>query len=175
MNIFDKQRMTILVIVLLIILNVFTLYIIFDMQKNRQADLPMGPPAQRTAQFVQEELGLTDQQMQIYQQIRQKHVQKSRALLTEMQSMKRELMDMVFEDKVDTTKVDDLIARIGDKQSQLERLTFDHFLELKAFCEDNQVDKLKQIIGDFFRQNQPPGLGNRPLPPGEGRRPPRPF
>ncbi len=175
MNIFLKQKMPMLVIVLLVILNAFTLYIIWDMQKNKPvAGLPLGPPAQRTSRFLQSELGLSDQQMQQLDRIRQQHARKAQNINVEIRTLKKQLMDLVFEDTVDSALVKMLSEQIGDKQTEMERLTFAHFQELKTFCEANQVDKLRQLVGEFFQMHPPQGQeGGRPAPPAAGQRPPR--
>jgi hypothetical protein len=62
---------------------------------------------------------------------------------------------------------DTLIARIGQNQQQIELVTYRHFEQVRALCDDGQKEKFDQIIGDVLRMMNP-GKPHRPDGPGNG-------
>ena len=127
--------------------------------------------------FLKEELGLTDAQFDEYKQLRQEHRRQSESLHWEQRELRRIMMGELFEADTDTLRAFRLAQRIGDVQEELERLTLMHFMDLRELIGSKQQEKLRALIDEFFRQNQPsppPGYppdGDRP-PPGRGHRPP---
>lgn len=182
MDIFAKKRFTLWTIILLVVLNISTISMLWLNQKNR----PGVPPPlralrqdQRTLQFLQKELNLTDAQIQQYDQLRQAHAHQTRGLINDIRGLKQKMMDEIFNDEPDSTKAMEIAGLIGEKQTEVERMTFNHFLDLKELCGKDQIGKLKGLIDEFFRSNPPPGQQrprpsdriDRPMnqPPGENR------
>lgn len=173
MDIFAKKRFTLWTIVLLVILNIATISMLWLDQNNR----PIAPPPlrapqqdQRTLQFLQEELNLTDAQIQQYDQLRQAHAKQTRGLINDIRRLKQKMMDEIFNDEPDSTKAKEIAGLIGEKQTAVERITFNHFLDLKELCGKDQIGKLKGLIDEFFRSNPPPGQ-QEPRPPHGNYRP----
>ena len=57
---------------------------------------------------------------------------------------------------------DSLLNLTQAKQAEIERLTFQHFVNLKNLCKPDQKDKLKILIHQLF---PPMAEGNNPPPP----------
>ena len=78
---------------------------------------------------------------------------------------------------------DSLLSLSLEKQSQLELLTFQHFLKLKEICTPEQQEKLFEIVHRLLGKTQggpPPGVPRGevksempPPPPPRGERPPK--
>ena len=134
MDILTKKHFTFWIIFLLVILNISTISMLW-LNQNRRSDAP--PPLrapkhdQRTLGFLQKELDLTDAQILLYDQLRQAHKQQTRGLINDIRRLKQEMMDEIFNDEPDTTKAMELADLIGEKQAEVERITFNHFLDLK--------------------------------------------
>ncbi len=172
MDIFTQKRLTFWSIVLLVILNIFTISMLWLNQNRRPgAPPPRGKARQnhRTLQFLQKELDLTDTQIQQYDQIRKAHNEQTRSLIADIQRLKKELMNEVFAEEPDTSKAMRITSLISDKQKEIERVTFLHFLELKELCGKEQADKLRGLIDEFFRRNPPPEGAEPPPRPGLDR------
>ncbi|MBN2011732.1 periplasmic heavy metal sensor [candidate division KSB1 bacterium] len=162
-----KNKLSVWLIALLVILNIATVsmfWINFNRNPMRQTPFGLQPPEQRTLQFLQQELGLTDAQIKLYDQLRQAHAKQTRPLLQNIRQLKRQMMDEIFSSEPDSGKVVEFTRRIGDIQAEIERLTFEHFLDLKKLCGENQVDKLQELLDEFFRRNPAPGQPGAPAP-----------
>jgi len=172
MEIFTKNKFTVITIVLLILINIFTLLIIWfggrDILGPPRMELPP-ENADRMVFFLKNELGLNEAQVQEYRQLRLKFLEQTREIIDEVQSLKRELLDQLFSDRIDNQKVNQLIQSIGEKQKIAERITFNHFLEMKNLCSEGQQERLRRLLDEFFRPprpQRPPDMeDDRPKPP----------
>lgn len=178
MDIFTKNKLTAFTIVLLVIFNLTTLAIIWS-NGIRPPVQPDGvPPVEqrpRSVMFLKNELGLTNEQVRDYRKLRLQHRANMRMLNEEILVLKRELLDQLFYDKVDEKKVEQLLNSIGERQRKVERLTFDHFNDLKKLCGEGQQEKLRRLFGELFRPHElPPEVGGEtPRSQRPGVRPPR--
>lgn len=168
MDIFTRKRIIFWSFLLLIVLNIFTISLLW---MNRPDERPLPPravpPGQQapgTLKFLQQELGFTDAQIEEYDQIRKRHHQRVFALQNDVHRYKREMMEEVFAQRPDTTRAKELAALLSEKQEQIERFTFLHFLDLKALCGKEQSKKLHRLIDEFLRK-QPLPQGHRSGPP----------
>jgi hypothetical protein len=62
-----------------------------------------------------------------------------------------------------TSKADSLAGEIGKKQTELERLTYGHFRQVRALCDAGQQKKFDTVIQEALRMMAPPP----PPPPGK--------
>jgi Spy/CpxP family protein refolding chaperone len=160
MTIFTQQRITAWIIGLLLILNILSVGTLWFFQFRRQPPPPeIGPgPVQH---FLEAELQLTQEQAQQFARLRQEHSQAAKALNDAGHQLKGTLLNEVFTDAPDVEKVTRLAEEIGQKQTELELLLFQHFLALKSLCSPEQADRLQSLIHEIV---PPPGS---PPPPGQ--------
>ena len=81
------------------------------------------------------------------------HSQQIRVLTGDVRKLKKEMMDEIFNESPDTTKAMHIADMIGEEQKKIERITFQHFLDLKELCGKEQVGKLQRLVDEFFRRN----------------------
>jgi protein CpxP len=174
MNFFTKIRVTTWIIGLLVLLNVLTLGTIWFQQFRRP---PAPPPLQdqrseNQQRFLERELGLTEQQSQQFQTLRKQFFLQSNAIMQAIHQLRKTMTDELFSSSPDTQKAQKLAEEIGAKQAEQERLSFNHFLELKAVCQPAQQEKFQALMRDLLEMMKPPELLG---PPGEARpgEPPR--
>ena len=173
MDIFTKKRFKIWTILLLVILNISTISMLWLSQnKGPGAPPPRGKARhdQRTLEFLQRELDLTDEQIHKYDSLRYVHAEQTRILINDLQRLKKEMIDGIFYDEPDTITAMEIADLICDKQIEVERITFEHFLDLKQLCGTEQVHKLQGLVDEFFRKNSPQGQ-QKPPPPHRQDRP----
>jgi protein CpxP len=174
MNFFTKIRVTTWIIGLLVLLNVLTLGTIWFQQFRRP---PMPPPLQdqrseNQQRFLERELGLTEQQSQQFQTLREQFLLQSNAIMQEIHQLRKTMTDELFSTSPDTQKAQKLAEESGAKHAELELLLFHHFLELKAVCQPAQQEKFQTLMRNLLDMMKPP---EPPGPPGEARpgEPPR--
>ena len=127
---------------------------------------PALEPAQR---FLQDELQLTDTQIQQVEELKELYQGKMKIINEEANELKETIMEEVFRSSPDTGKVDQIADEIGAKQAELERLRFQHFMALKSLFQTEQTEKFQALIRDIFH---PPSSPDSERPP-ESSKPPR--
>lgn len=159
MDLFTKNRLSLWIIIILIVLNIFTLGTLW-LQRLK----PFPPPPFVLKEipgdipfFLKRELKLTEQQIQQFIKYRDKHFRQSSAIREEIHQLRKLIMDELFAPEPDTMKVEILAGEVGAKQVEFERLLFYHFQELKLVCRPEQQRKFRMIFRDLIKVIKPPG------------------
>jgi Spy/CpxP family protein refolding chaperone len=190
-----KNRWTVWVIVLLVVLNLTALGTVWYTHFKRplphtpgriDRDLRQRDAVQRPGlmmRFLRRELGLTPEQLE---QVRALHEQQHLQLQTvheEMYQCREAMKDILFDPAGDPNALQALARDIGRLQAELEWARFNHFLQIKALCTDQQKERFEALINDIFEQTRPPhpqdmpdhppfrNGGPQPGRPGPGRGP----
>jgi hypothetical protein len=172
MDIFKQKRFLVYVIILLVILNISTLFMMWiGRPLHRLANRgPISPEHEkaRIEQLLQEELGFDKAQTKEYLMMRQKHYKQVTSLRIEIRELKKQMFDEVLQDNPQPMLSDSLLRLAQEKQVNLEQLTFQHFLDLKKLCKPEQQDKLKLLMHEVFRPKPGSRDDDMPPPPPEG-------
>lgn len=161
-----KNRWMGIAVAFVFVLNIVLLFMLWlSMQGQRTPQLPpRREPGEKMRAILKSDLGLSELQIEQFEKSRKQHQRQSLVFLNDIKNLKGEMFNELFETKPDSVKVTTLIDSIGEKQKQLERLTYEHFAALKDVCgDDQQQQQLRLIIDDFFRPPHEP-------PPGRPRR-----
>jgi Spy/CpxP family protein refolding chaperone len=100
--------------------------------------------------FLRNELNLSEEQLQQFKNLRKQHFEQSRFIMHEIRELKKEMMNELFESTPDTSKLEQLANEIGKRQTELGKLTSNHFLDLKSVCQVHQRRKLRALLHEFF-------------------------
>ena len=185
MDITKQNRNLIITIVVLVIINIAALLLLWlgkPKHDNMRGTENIGDEKVRIQEMLKEELGFSSEQAEKFLELRENHHKKSTELNDELMLVKRKMFEeAMYGDK--SIISDSLLNLSLEKQSQLELLTFQHFLKLKQICTPEQQKKLFEIVhrllGKSQQGNPPPGAprgdikGEMPPPPPRGERPPK--
>ncbi len=166
MDIFKKNRLTMWVIVLLVVLNLLTLSAIW--MKNFSG-FDKGKRSGGEA-FLISELQLSDVQVEQFRKLRDIHFEETREIHREMNDLRQAITDELFRENPDSAKVAQWAQEVGKMHAAIENARFAHFQALKEICEPAQRDKFRSVMRELQRNNRP-GPGG---PPGRGPRGPKP-
>jgi periplasmic protein CpxP/Spy len=168
-----KQTLLIILVVVLVAINLGL--VTFMWYSQRPENGPGGPD---TAKFLIKELSLDKAQEQQYITL-QHRLSDS---LSPIRENERQLHDRFFEmmhaTSPDSALVASTIDSMGHIRVQIEYLTFNHFRQVRALCNNEQQQKFDKIIGEMMRRMgpHPPGPhrgpGNGPPPPDGPNGPP---
>lgn len=195
MDLIRQNKFLSWVIAVLVAMNLLTLVIIWS-----QVAKPEAPPRRydknpQSAPIIlmQREIGLTSEQADKYEQLRNDHKTRMKGINDDLDKLKVKLADQVFNPQLQQPQLDSMVVTIGRLQSELELMRFSHFRDLAQICTVEQREKLQPILREVFgrkgqeekRQErlQPPGSPRpeaprgvqavqHPQQPGENRRPP---
>lgn len=169
MDIFTQKRYLFFIIILLVILNLATLLMLwFGHPGAARPDAPPHSPRQaqaRMEKLLKEELGFDAAQTSAYFHLQRQHREKIRKLEMEIRQIKKQMFDEVLAENPKPTLSDSLLKLAQGKQAQIEKLTFQHFLDLKKMCKADQQKKLKLLMHELFHR-APAGKAKSPPPSG---------
>lgn len=164
MDIFKKNRLTMWVIVLLVVLNLLTISAIWMKNFPRFDKRKSGGE-----KFLIEELKLTDDQVEQFRELRDIHFDETKVIHREMNDLRQAITDELFRENPDSAKVAQWAEEVGRMHAAIENARFAHFQALKEICEPEQRDKFRSVMRELQRSR--PGPGG---PPGRGPRGPKP-
>jgi protein CpxP len=172
MDVFKQNRYLTFIIILLVVLNLATLAMVWLGRAQRSAppQKPVEPEREqaRLQQILRDELAFNDGQIERYMSLRQKYREEVQRLNDEIRRIKKRMFDEALQDNPKPELSDSLLALTQQKQVEIERLTFRHFLDLKKLCKPEQQNMLKLIIDELFRGKQAGDKGgNPPAPPND--------
>jgi protein CpxP len=167
MNTASKNKWLMWLIAILILANIATL-LFFWLGKNRKHPLP--PGGESAATFIIREAGFDKAQEEQYRELIKQHQEKASALRNEIRMSKDSFFNLLQQPSVNDSVKNQLAMHAAQKTAQLDILTLDHFIKVKAICRPDQRAKFEKIIQDAVHMMGPQPGG--PPPPRDGR-PPR--
>lgn len=175
MDMFRQKRNLITTIVILVIMNFITLFILWLGKPTHniiQGSKDDGTEKVRMQEMLKAELGFSNDQAEQFLALRKNHQENTMRLDDELMQVKNEMLEEAMYSNAPSIS-DSLLNLSLEKQGQLELITFQHFQKLKQICTHEQREKLFELVHRLIgpRQRRGPPQGNRPDgPPPEGRR-----
>jgi len=142
----NKLRFFTITTVVLLLVNIFLL---LKMSGNGVH------PRDRPRNAVIERLGLDEEQVKKYDVLIQQH----RAMVKQYNGEFRQLKNTLYGTLASTdgkVNTDSLVALMGMKQQEIEKLHYSHFQEIHALCTPEQEEKFQQLTGDIAAIFAPP-------------------
>ena len=157
MDWFNQNKFRNLLIIILLIFNLITVSTIWMLiaNKNIFAVREQDNRPSESVNLMQKELGLNETQTKQFENIRTSRMDEMRVYNDSLDELKKELAEELFKDKPDTILANLKSIRIGDLQSKIENIRFNHFRELMSICTPAQKEKLKPIMVEIFGRKPP--------------------
>ena len=153
-----KSKFYIIIIVGLLISNILLIWTLIGKK-------PPHPPFRNPEgpkNIIIERLNFSEEQIDEYEDLILDHRAKIHDFERDLVNLKQELYSELNQD--DFTP-DSLLAEISKIQSNIEQAHFDHFVEIKKLCSEEQQIKFDDLSKELARLFQPP------KPPNEKRHP----
>lgn len=123
------------------------------------------------AEMIINELKLSKEQIVQFDKLKEAH----HSSMLELQAKGNELRNNYFnnlkQDNPDQKVIDELANAIGDNQKQIETITFNHFMDVRKLCNEEQKKRFDLIINDVL-QHMTGGRRGGDMPPPHGEGPP---
>lgn len=120
---------------------------------------PPHSPHDRPRQIVIERLQFNDQQIKQYDVLIQEHRQKIGTKDSTIRSLKNQLYVLTTINPPKQTIVDSLAHLIGEQQKSIEIIHYQHFADIRALCQPQQLAQFEQLTKDLssiFAPHHPP-------------------
>jgi len=163
-----KNRILIILVIVLLLLNVATIAtIVWQTKKLSRFDRPpfMGKlyGYRNFQEYVIEQLKLASDQAKAYLAADSAFRETSKAIFTDMQQLRKQMVEEILKTNPDTVRLNDLSKQLASEHMRLKSNTFDFLLKLKKICTPEQQTILGEHIRKMFEfEGMPPfGRGNR--------------
>ncbi|MEE4198369.1 MAG: periplasmic heavy metal sensor [Bacteroidales bacterium] len=166
MNTVTKKHLIIGLIIFLVVVNIAALSTI--LYRNRNLPQPVDQDyiqfrqrveEQGMYRFFRDELQLTPEQFNRFREMNEKNRTASRRIARELHIQRVAMVEEISKENPDPGKLDSIAHEIGKLHYELKRNTFEHFLALKAICNEEQQEKLQHM---YMRMIDDQGFGQRP-------------
>ena len=160
MNNQSKKRLTIVLIVFLVIINISALLTIFYNSKVKTRKIEaINIQKEEIKQsgvsgFFRNELNFSEEQFDTFKKINRTYAIKTRDVSFELDKNRHLLIEEIARENPNMQNVDSISRLIGNLHYQLKLYTSDHFLELKSICNEDQQ---KTLIKLFERMTKDKG------------------
>lgn len=157
----NRNKWLTIAFLLLVALNIATLGAFWILKDKEQA-----PPAgmrNGVTEFLVKELGLDSTQQQRFREMVAEHRKGMNEIRRLNRAAKDSFFDLLREPNIDDATLAKAAAAANLPDEQMEMITFRHFQQLRAICNDKQKAKFDEIIHEVLRMN---ARGNPPPPPG---------
>jgi Spy/CpxP family protein refolding chaperone len=144
-------------IAVLVVLNLLTVSILWiqTAKTNEPQRKEQGPRSSESVQLMAKALDLSKEQMNHLNNIRTGLLDQLKEKNDRLNEKKRELAEELFKTNPDTSSAKRTTEEIGELQSKVELLRFQHFYELLALCTPEQKEKLRPIIVEVIGRKPP--------------------
>lgn len=155
MDYFTFKRTLIMTVIFLVILNLGTLTTIWFLWKPGvdrpgivlpEVPPPPPPPPVNIRAILPEEIGLSEKQRIRFNEASGRFLRRSEDVLLRYHAEKRRLFEELGRKNPDSLLIGHLTMVLGQRQTDLERIMVDYFLELRKLCTPEQIERFPGII-----------------------------
>ena len=160
-------------IVILAVMNISTLTTILyhKYQPNKAEPVSTSDPKQLetdsekySGRYFRDQLNLSIEQMDKFKKINPVFRPKARYITIELAEKRKQMLIEMSSLHSDTIRLNAFSDSIGQLHSDLKKITYRYYLELRSICDPEQQRKLEQMFGDMFSNDSPlgyPGKGGQ--------------
>lgn len=141
-----KETFLVIVIVFLLLLNLGTLGFLF-FQNNKYPDFP--PHPRRPDRLIIERLKLSPEQVEKFEELKFEHRSGMNKLEHEAAQFHASYFSLLKEDNYLQSAVDSFENLLAENQTKKDSITFKHFEDLKAICNEEQKKYFNELIEEI--------------------------
>jgi len=161
----NKPRLISIIAAILLVLNVVLLY---TLQKGKKHPKKGFNPVE----MISHKLDFNEEQKSELEEIIHFHRRESRKINEQRKQMRDQLFgSLKTEGQTDKEDQDQLIEKLAELQKASERLTYEHFEQIKNLCSPAQKERFDSFVDELGKRPGPGGPQHRPGPPPPRHRP----
>ncbi len=134
-----------LLIVFLVLINGVTLYITFTKRGHRDMRFELV-----------DQLQMEGHQKEAVLDLQRKHFEIKDQLMDQNRRLKDSLFNILKMTTVDTAISNAILKQLAERHEYIEKMTFEHFVDVAKICNTEQKQKLVDAITHTFHKNLPP-------------------
>jgi len=163
----NKYSLMIWAIVILAVMNFTTLMTILyhKYQSDKTETVSESDPKQLetdsekfSGRYFRDQLNLSSEQLEKFKEMNPVFRPKARSITIELAKKRKQMLAEMSAVNSDTTRLNALSDSIGQLHSDLKKITYRYYMEIKGICDPEQQRKLEQLFGEMFTNDSQ--LGN---------------
>ncbi len=160
----DKSKLLWTAVIALLVLNFFTLALIWFHHPPRDHENGHEMHGGNVAGFLIHELSFSDEQIKKFDVLKSAHHEQVEKIQDAIHDLHKEFFDLMKSDVNDSGKVNSIAEAMAQKQKEIEMVTFNHFSDVRKLCTAEQKKKFDEVIDEAMRMMapKPPGPGGPP-------------
>ena len=177
----SRKRWMVWAIVVLAIMNITTLItILYQKNQSEDAEFVTAPDQvqsesssiQYSGRYFRDQLNLSRDQMNRFVQFNPVFRQQARSINIGLDRIRHQMLTEMAKKNSDNNKLNMLSDSIGYLHSNLKKLTYRYYIDIKSICNQEQQKKLEQLFGEIFASDMHMGQNGKGNPNGRryGRR-----
>ena len=111
--------------------------------------------------FLNEDLGLSEQQLKEFKEAQGEYFGHNNRLRQEIKMLEEQLMFEMAQENADTNKLNQITNRIGKLTEERKHIFYRHYHEVKSICDPQQMSKLDSLMHTLSGNDRE---GNRQRP-----------
>ncbi|KJF42945.1 periplasmic heavy metal sensor [Draconibacterium sediminis] len=161
----NKYRILIWVIVILAATNLsMGISFWYHKQQDKKAagtQQQVEMPSEQRTRFFREQLNLQPDQVDYFRELNRNYNRSARRISDQLSLLRVEMVEEMGKAETNTTKLHAISSEIGEMHKTLKDLTIDYYLDMKAVCDENQQEKLKEIFLSMTKLKEDVSLPQR--------------
>jgi Spy/CpxP family protein refolding chaperone len=152
-----KTKALTLAVIILMVINIALVGLIWF----RPLLMPHPKPHQeRMQRFMFEQLHLDAEQQKEISRLRKEHIALRRNQERQLAKAREELLDAAFSSSIDSTRINQLLTRIGTAQMALDNGLIEHIWEMQKHMDASQKQELQKLFGQMMHMRRPQDEGS---------------
>jgi Spy/CpxP family protein refolding chaperone len=162
MNYFEKTRIYIFIIIILVIFNISAITaIIYHFRSEHRKMRPDKEEAHDRGRHLADKIGFDKAQAVQFDSLRADFGRKAKTIMNTIQEKKLEIMNEFTSENPDTAKLYQITKEIGNLHTDMRRLSISHFMNVKKLCTPEQKVKLLDLFRNMMKMEEGPGFNHQ--------------
>ena len=145
-----KNKILVLIIVVLLISNVALLGFMFFWKKENKKSQDRG---KSFSEYFEKQLGFTPEQSVKFVQLRDQHFENLRPLLLEVRKAKDSLFSIMRHPSIADSVLEKAAENLAQKEKAQELQSFRHFRKVRELCTDDQKPKFDTLLSKIINRS----------------------
>ena len=118
-------------------------------------------PSEQRTRFFRDQLNLTSDQLEVFRELNREFNRSARKESNELEDLRIEMVKEMGKASPSTERLDSIAREVGGHHSELKEITMDYYLKMKAACNAEQQEKLKEIFLSVSKSDEEVALPER--------------
>ena len=154
MNYFKEKKFATIAIIILVVLNITTITLLW-MGRPSAHHHPPAPREKVMFDFITHELNFNPVQREAFEKQDETFRHDTRNIHLKIDSIQQQLFNSIYNEKSDKLYLDSLSNVIGSLEADINKMTYDHLVQIKSLCNDEQQIRYKALLNDLLKTLRP--------------------